>query len=98
MVGHEPGLAPRPRPRPGPGARPVLRPHRPLQIVDPYASKDDIFVFHTTAGFSYTVQSGSYHDPFLLRLYDDAGNAIAADDGSGANGYDYAAFTAPYTG
>lgn len=66
--------------------------------VDPYASEDDIFVFHATAGMGYTVQSGSYHDPFLLRIYDDAGNAIAADDGSGAYGYDYAAFTAPYTG
>jgi hypothetical protein len=65
---------------------------------DPYAGEDDIFVFHATAGMGYTVQSGSYHDPFQLRIYDDAGNAIAADDGSGAYGYDYAVFTAAYTG
>ena len=65
---------------------------------DPYAGEDDIFVFHATAGMGYTVQSSSYHDPFQLRIYDDAGNAIAADDGSGAYGYDYAAFTAAYTG
>jgi serralysin len=35
-------------------------------------------------GMGYTVQSGSYYDPFQLRIYDDAGHAIAADDGSGA--------------
>lgn len=65
---------------------------------DPYASEDDIFVFHATRGMEYTVQSNSYFDPLLLRIYDDYGNAIAADDGSGAYGYDYASFTAPYTG
>jgi serralysin len=65
---------------------------------DPYAGEDDLFVFHATFGMGYTVQSGSYYDPFQLRIYDDAGNAIAADDGSGAYGYDYAAFTAAYTG
>ena len=65
---------------------------------DPYASDDDIFVFHATQGMGYTIQSASYFDPILLRVHDDAGNAIAADDGSGAYGYDYAAFTAPYTG
>lgn len=69
-----------------------------FSTLDPYASDDDIFVFHATQGMGYTVQSGSYHDPFLLRVYDDGGNAIAADDGSGDYGYDYAAFTAPYTG
>jgi len=66
--------------------------------VDPYASQDDIFVFHATRGTGYTVQSGSYHDPVLLRVYDDLGNAIAADDGSGDYGYDYASFIAPYSG
>jgi len=60
--------------------------------VGPYASEDDIFVFHAMAGMGHTVWSGSYDDPFLLRIYDDARNAIAADDGSGPYGYDYAAF------
>lgn len=66
--------------------------------VDPYAGQDDIFVFHATQGMGYTVQSGSYYDPVLLRVYDDLGNAIAADDGSGEYGYDYASFVAPYSG
>jgi len=65
---------------------------------DPYASQDDIFVFHATRGMAYTVQSGSYFDPRELRIYDDDGREIASDDGSGAYGYDYAAFVAPYTG
>ncbi|WP_183407291.1 DUF4214 domain-containing protein [Massilia aurea] len=65
---------------------------------DPYASQDDIFVFHATRGMAYTVQSGSYFDPIDLRIYDDDGREIASDDGSGAYGYDYAAFVAPYTG
>lgn len=66
--------------------------------VDPYASLDDIFAFYGRAGMDYTVQSGSWHDPFLLRIHDDLGNAIAVDDGSGAYGYDYASFVAPYSG
>jgi len=65
---------------------------------DPYASQDDIFVFHATRGMAYTVQSGSYFDPLDLRIYDDGGREIVSDDGSGAYGYDYAAFVAPYTG
>ena len=65
---------------------------------DPYAGQDDIFVFHATRGMAYTVQSGSYFDPVVLRVFDDQGKEIASDDGSGAYGYDYAAFVAPYTG
>ncbi|WP_137171905.1 DUF4214 domain-containing protein [Massilia sp. HP4] len=65
---------------------------------DPYAGQDDIFVFHATRGMAYTIQSGSYFDPLDLRIYDDDGREIASDDGSGAYGYDYAAFVAPYTG
>lgn len=65
---------------------------------DPYAGQDDIFVFHATQGMGYTVQSGSYYDPVQLRIYDDLGNAIAVDDGSGEYGYDYASFIAPYSG
>lgn len=65
---------------------------------DPHASQDDIFVFHATRGMAYTVQSGSYFDPADLRIYDDDGREIASDDGSGAYGYDYAAFVAPYSG
>jgi len=65
---------------------------------DPYAGLDDVFAFYGTAGIGYTVQSGSWYDPFLLRVHDDLGNAIAADDGSGEAGYDYAAFVAPYSG
>ena len=65
---------------------------------DPYAGQDDIFVFHATRGMAYTVQSGSYFDPVDLRIYDDLGREIASDDGSGAYGYDYADFVAPYTG
>lgn len=65
---------------------------------DPYAGFDDIFVFHATQGMGYTVQSGSYYDPVQLRVYDDLGNAIAVDDGSGDYGYDYASFVAPYSG
>jgi hypothetical protein len=65
---------------------------------DPYASQDDIFVFHAIRGMAYTVQSGSYFDPVDLRIHDDDGREIASDDGSGAYGYDYAAFVAPYTG
>lgn len=69
-----------------------------FSTVDPNASLDDIFVFYGYAGMDYTVQSGSSRDPFLLRIHDDLGNAIAADDGSGAYGYDYASFVAPYSG
>lgn len=65
---------------------------------DPYAGQDDIFVFHATRGMAYTVQSGSYFDPVVLRVFDDLGKEIASDDGSGAYGYDYASFVAPYTG
>lgn len=65
---------------------------------DPYAGQDDIFVFHATRGMAYTVQSGSYFDPIVLRVFDDLGKEIASDDGSGAYGYDYASFVAPYTG
>jgi len=65
---------------------------------DPYAGQDDLFVFHATRGMAYTIQSSSYVDPHELRIYDDEGRAIASDDGSGAYGYDYAAFVAPYTG
>ncbi|OIJ43619.1 DUF4214 domain-containing protein [Massilia timonae] len=65
---------------------------------DPYAGQDDIFVFHGTRGMAYTVQSGSYFDPVVLRVFDDLGKEIASDDGSGAYGYDYASFVAPYTG
>ncbi|MGF6274687.1 serralysin [Massilia sp. UYP11] len=65
---------------------------------DPYASQDDVFVFHATRGMAYTVQSGSVVDPTVLRVFDDLGRQIASDDGSGAYGYDYASFVAPYTG
>jgi hypothetical protein len=65
---------------------------------DPYAGQDDIFVFHATRGMAYTVQSGSYFDPVVMRVFDDLGKEIASDDGSGAYGYDYASFVAPYTG
>ena len=65
---------------------------------DPYASDDDIFVFHATRGMTYTVQSSSYFDPVELLVFDDLGREIASDDGSGAYGYDYTAFVAPYTG
>ena len=37
---------------------------------DPYASQDDVFVFHATRGMAYTVQSGSYFDPVDLRVFD----------------------------
>jgi serralysin len=72
-----------------------------FSTVDPYASQDDLFVFHATTGVVWRVQSSSYHAPFLLRIYDNAGNAgnaTAIDDGNGADGKDYAAFTAPHTG
>jgi len=69
-----------------------------FSTVDPYAGLDDIFVFFGRAGMDYTVQSSSWNDPFLLRIHDDLGNAIAADDGSGVYGYDYASFVAPYSG
>lgn len=65
---------------------------------DPYAGQDDIFVFHATRGMAYTVQSGSYFDPVVLRVFDNLGKEIASGDGSGAYGYDYASFVAPYTG
>ena len=65
---------------------------------DPYAQLDDIFAFHAIGGMGYTVQSGSWFDPYRTVVHDDLGNAIAADDGSGDYGYDYVSFIAPYTG
>lgn len=65
---------------------------------DPYAQLDDVFAFYAIGGMGYTVQSGSWFDPYRTVVHDDLGNAIAADDGSGDYGYDYVSFVAPYTG
>lgn len=60
---------------------------------------DSTFTIDLTEGNTYDITSSSYFDPFLLRLYDEFGNTIETDDGSGSYGYDYIwDFVAPYSG
>ncbi|WP_084153778.1 DUF4214 domain-containing protein [Simplicispira psychrophila] len=48
--------------------------------MDSYAILHDIYKFEAKAGATYDVFSTSYLDPFLLRIYDSAGNTIVAND------------------
>jgi len=64
-----------------------------------YAPLSDNFVFNAVEGATYDIFSSSFFDPFILLLYDNFGNVIAHDDGSGIYGSDYIFnFVAPYTG
>jgi serralysin len=58
----------------------------------------DTFLFQGTAGASYSILSSSYFDPYLLEIFDSAGNVIAVDDGLLAYGFDHVFFFAPYSG
>lgn len=64
----------------------------------PIGSAEALFSWQATAGAVYTLQSSSYHDPGVLLAYDQAGNAIVEDDGTGIAGSDHATFIAPYSG
>lgn len=60
-----------------------------------------IYKFNAIAGATYDISSSSYVDPFLLRLYDNTGNVIAANDESNDVNVDVdwiADWVAPYDG
>ncbi|WP_342118020.1 DUF4214 domain-containing protein [Pseudoduganella sp. OTU4001] len=64
----------------------------------PIGAAEAIFSWQAMAGAVYTLQSSSYNDPGVLLVYDQAGNAIFEDDGTGIPGSDHATFFAPYSG
>ena len=45
-----------------------------------YAILNDEFYFYAVKGATYDIFSTSYFDPFLLRIYDESGNTIVAND------------------
>lgn len=69
-----------------------------------YTSNDnailsDLFVFEGKAGATYDIFSHSFFDPFILLLYDNEGNEVAADQDQGSYGSDMIfGYVAPYTG
>lgn len=77
--------------------------------LDSYALLHDRYVFSAKEGATYDIFSVSFFDPYLLRIYDSAGNTIVANDESDdpsafnlGDGY-YAVdavydWVAPYTG
>lgn len=76
--------------------------------LDSNALLHDLYKFSATEGASYDIYSVSFFDPFLLRVYDAAGNTIIANseaddpaDFKLSDGYysvDSVSFKAPYTG
>jgi Ca2+-binding RTX toxin-like protein len=64
----------------------------------PIGAADALFTWQAAAGAVYTIQSTSFLEPDVLLIYDQSGNAIFADDGSGLPGSDHATFVAPYSG
>ena len=59
----------------------------------------DDFKFFATEGATYFISSGSFFDPFILRLYDNNRNFLASDDGQGFEGSDTIyGYQATYTG
>jgi hypothetical protein len=66
--------------------------------IEDYAILHDKFYFFGTKGATYDIISSSFFDPFILEVFDSAGNAIAVDDGQLDYGFDHAAFKAPYSG
>lgn len=64
----------------------------------PGADGHAVFSFTAQAGAVYSITSASYFDPDVLLVFDDLGNAIVDDDGSGAYGTDHLSFVAPYSG
>ncbi|MBY0243088.1 MAG: DUF4214 domain-containing protein [Burkholderiaceae bacterium] len=62
------------------------------------AASHAVFSWQGQAGAVYSITAGSYIDPRLLLVFDDAGKAIAEDDGGGVLGSDHVSFVAPYTG
>lgn len=65
----------------------------------PYAILRDTFVWTGQAGATYDIVTESYHEPFLLTLYDQYGNTIAAEyDGEDDGQIWLWDWQAPYTG
>jgi hypothetical protein len=64
----------------------------------PIGAAEAIFSWQAAAGAVYTVQSTSYYEPGLLRVYDQAGNPVVDDDATGLPGSDHLTFIAPYSG
>ncbi|ATQ76880.1 hypothetical protein CR152_21905 [Massilia violaceinigra] len=66
----------------------------------PDAALYDLFSFQAIEGVTYDIFSHSYFDPFLIKVYDNLGRAIAVDtEVPGDYGMDYLPkFVAPYSG
>jgi Ca2+-binding RTX toxin-like protein len=66
---------------------------------DEYAILSDTYQVRMTEGAHYDIMTTSYFDPYLITVYDEDGNAVAADADSGTYGRDFLFdFVAPYTG
>lgn len=68
---------------------------------EPYALLHAIYEFDAKSGEVLDFLSSSFFDPFLLRIYDDKGNTITANDEAddGEYGQDFIGnWVAPYTG
>jgi serralysin len=65
----------------------------------PYAILHSTFSWQGTAGATYDFASSSYFDPFIIQVYDNVGNVVAADSAGSTYGYKYVwDFIAPYSG